>query len=137
MDYRFKIRFGDTDAAGIVFYPNYYRWMDEATHEFFNHLGFPTDQLMKDKLATPLLEAHCVFKSPGFFNREIVLTTKVETIREKVFKLVHVFRDGETVLAEGYEVRAWVSLENGRPKSQPIPEEVREKMQKHLLGVEE
>ena len=31
MDYRFKIRFGDTDAAGIVFYPNYYRWMDEAT----------------------------------------------------------------------------------------------------------
>lgn len=134
MEYRFKIRFGDTDAAGIVFYPNYYRWMDEATHEFFNNIGFPTDQLMSKKIATPLLEAHCVFKSPGLFNREIVITTKVEMIREKVFKLVHQFKDGDTVLAEGYEVRAWVSLESGKPKSQPIPKDVEEKMKQYLIG---
>ena len=34
VDYSFKVRWGDTDAAGIVFYPNFYKWMDEATHEF-------------------------------------------------------------------------------------------------------
>lgn len=134
MDYRFKIRFGDTDAAGIVFYPNYYRWMDEATHEFFSHIGYPTDELMSKNIATPLLEANCVFKSPGLFNREVVLTTKVEMIREKVFKLVHQFKDGNTILAEGYEVRAWVSLESNGIKSQPIPEEVKEKMKQHLIG---
>ncbi|MFD0944546.1 acyl-CoA thioesterase [Savagea faecisuis] len=134
MEYRFKIRFGDTDAAGIVYYPNFYRWMDEATHEFFQSLGYPTDQLMSKKLATPLVEANCVFKSPGLFNREIVLTTKVEMIREKVFKLIHHFKDGETVLAEGYEVRAWVSLESGKPKAQPIPEDVKKKMEQYLIG---
>lgn len=134
MEYRFKIRFGDTDAAGIVFYPNYYRWMDEAAHEFFSNLGYPTDQLMAEKLATPLLEAHCVFKSPGFFNREVVLTTKVEYVREKVFKLVHIFTDDGTVLAEGYEVRAWVSFESGRPKMEPIPEDIKQKIQQYLLG---
>lgn len=29
MEYRVKVHWGDTDAAGIVFYPNYYKWMDE------------------------------------------------------------------------------------------------------------
>lgn len=33
--YTFKVRWGDTDPAKIVFFPNFYRWMDEATHEFF------------------------------------------------------------------------------------------------------
>ena len=27
-DYRFKVRWGDTDPATIVFFPNFYRWMD-------------------------------------------------------------------------------------------------------------
>lgn len=134
MEYRFKIRFGDTDAAGIVFYPNYYRWMDEATHEFFGSLGFPTDELMAQKFATPLLEANCVFKSPGYFNREIVVTTKVEFLREKVFKLVHEFKDSDTVIAQGYEVRAWVSLEGGKPKAQPIREDIKEQLSNHLIG---
>jgi acyl-CoA thioesterase FadM len=26
------VEWGDTDAAGIVFYPNYYRWFDRAAH---------------------------------------------------------------------------------------------------------
>lgn len=130
MEYRFKFQFGDTDAAGIVYYPNYYRYMDQATHHFFEQLGFPTNQLMEQKRALPLLEAHCSFSSPGYFNREIVIQTKVEFIREKVFKLTHSFQDGEKVIATGYEVRAWVSLENEKPKAEPIPEELIKKLKK-------
>jgi acyl-CoA thioester hydrolase len=30
--YIFKVEWGDTDAAGIVYSPNDYKWMDQATH---------------------------------------------------------------------------------------------------------
>lgn len=48
-EYRFKVKWGDTDAAGIVFYPNYYKWMDEATHEMFDQLGHPSHKLFTDE----------------------------------------------------------------------------------------
>ena len=30
--YPIEVKFGDCDPAGIVFYPNFYRWFDEAVH---------------------------------------------------------------------------------------------------------
>jgi len=134
MEYQFKVQFGDTDAAGIVYYPNYYRYMDNATHAFFEQIGFPTQELLEKRYSIPLLEAHCNFFAPGYFHRIITVTTKVEELREKVFKLAHQFKDGETVIAQGYEVRAWVSLKGEKPKAQPIPEELKHKLQQYQIG---
>lgn len=131
MDYKVKVKWGDTDAAGIVFYPNFYKWMDEATHEFFNAIGFPTAKLFATNVALPLVETHCEFKRPLKFNMEVTVQTSVEFIKGKVFKLKHDFiRDGHCV-ANGYEVRAWASIEDGRAKAVPIPEQVVEKLQEH------
>ena len=35
----FRIEFGDCDPAQIVFYPNYFKWMDIAALHFFNACG--------------------------------------------------------------------------------------------------
>lgn len=133
MNYTFKIQFGDTDAAGIVYYPNFYRYMDNATHHFFEQLGFPTSEMMKKGQAIPLVEAHCQFLSPGFFNHEISIITKVEYVKDKVFKLLHIMKDGEHVIAKGYEVRVWVSLEGEKPKAQSIPDNLRNQLQKYQI----
>jgi acyl-CoA thioesterase FadM len=52
---RFQVQWGDTDAAGIVFYRNFYKWMDEATHHFFAELGYPTAALFEQKIGLPIL----------------------------------------------------------------------------------
>ena len=39
--YRVKIEFGDCDPAGIVFYPNFQRWIDAASLAFFMQCGVP------------------------------------------------------------------------------------------------
>ena len=41
---RFTVEFGDCDPAGIVFYPNYLRWMDAASLHFFRAMGVPSWQ---------------------------------------------------------------------------------------------
>lgn len=125
--YKFKVTFGDTDAAGIVFYPNFYKWMDQATHDFFGNAIMPFSRLMEEKeVTTPLLEAFCQFKSPLRFEDHVDVHSEVTEINNKVFKIEHTFKkDGEAV-ASGYEVRAWVSTANGNFKAVPIPDNVRE-----------
>ena len=85
MEYKVKVHWGDTDAAGIVFYPNFHKWMDEATHEFFSSIGHPTDTLFKENIALPFLETHCDFKQPVVYNVELIIQSEVVlTKRESV-----------------------------------------------------
>ncbi len=128
VEYPFRVRWGDTDAAGIVFYPNFYKWMDEATHEYFSAIGLPTSTLYSEQqIATPLLEANCQFKSPLLFEDDVIVRSSVVELHQKVFKISHRFFKNEKMVAEGYEVRAWTSFKE-KAKAYPIPDEVREKM---------
>ncbi len=127
VEYPFRVRWGDTDAAGIVFYPNFYKWMDEATHEYFSAIGLPTSTLYSEQqIATPLLEANCQFKSPLLFEDDVIVRSSVVELHQKVFKISHRFFKNEKMVAEGYEVRAWTSFKE-KAKAYPIPDEVREK----------
>jgi 4-hydroxybenzoyl-CoA thioesterase len=128
VEYPFRVRWGDTDAAGIVFYPNFYKWMDEATHEFFAAIGLPTSILyVEQQIATPLLEANCQFKRPLLFEDDVIVRSTVVELHQKVFKISHRFFKDEQIVAEGYEIRAWTSFKE-KPKAHSIPNEVREKM---------
>ena len=58
------IHFGDCDPAGIVFYPNFLRWMDAASLHFFAECGIPPwRELEKSRgiVGTPLLEVNVKF----------------------------------------------------------------------------
>lgn len=125
---RFKVRFGETDAAGIVYYPNYYKWMDQATHDLMFAAGFSTRRLMEEELGVPLIEAQCRFQGPLRFEDEVKLVSAVTEVRNKVFRLSHQFYHGDRLVAEGYEVRAWVSFRGGTLKAQALPEALRDQL---------
>ena len=58
------MQFGDCDPAGIVFFPNFSRWMDAASLSFFMQCGVPPwRELVKTRgiVGTPLLEINTKF----------------------------------------------------------------------------
>ena len=40
------VEFGNTDAAGIVFYPNYFMWFDKGTHWLFKSMQLAPKELL-------------------------------------------------------------------------------------------
>lgn len=122
--HRIFVEWGDTDAAGIVFFPNFYKWMDESTHAFFRELGLSTNELMNEmNISIPILEAHCEFKLALRSEDEIIVETTLEILKPKVIKIHHQFiRDGQ-VVASGYTVRCW-TLFSDEPKSVPMPKQI-------------
>jgi len=129
MEHKVKVYWGDTDAAGIVYYPNFYKWMDEATHEFFTAIGHPTDILFQENIAIPLVETHCNFHQPVLYNVELTVQSEIAFIKEKAFKITHQFYYDDQLVAEGYEVRVWTSTADGLIKGVKIPEQVKSKLQ--------
>lgn len=120
------VQFGETDRAGIVYYPNYYKWFDMATHAFFKSIHMPTKELeATDQMIIPLLEAHCNFERPLTDDDELLIVTTVAEVNNKTFKLTHeIFCNGIRT-SHGYELRGWVKKEGERISAVPIPDSIR------------
>jgi 4-hydroxybenzoyl-CoA thioesterase len=127
------VQFGDCDPAGIVFFPNFSRWMDAASLSFFVQCGVPPwNVLVKTRgiVGTPLLEIHTKFIQSATYGERLTVTTQVEDWRPKVFVQLHrVTRaradGGEDLICEGRETRVFVMRdETGRLRSIPVPEDI-------------
>ena len=128
--YTVHVQFGDCDPAGIVFFPNFSRWMDEASLAFFMAMGVPPwRELVKTRgiIGTPLLEIHTKFMRPATYGESIQIHTTVESWAAKTFMHRHQVRRGEDLLCEGTEVRAFCIRDPANPeriKAIPIPEDI-------------
>lgn len=136
--YQFQVEWGDTDAAGIVYSPNFYKWMDEATHHFFAYLGFPLSKLISvDKIGIPALESNLQFKKALRFEETFEITSALLLIKDKVFTIEHTFiKDGEEI-AKGRETRALASIAEDRLKAISIPEDIRQALNDYMSVVSE
>jgi len=129
----FLINFGDCDPAGIVFYPNFSRWMDASSLNFFVACGIPIwSELVKTTgiLGTPLLEINVKYANAAKYGDTIRVTTSVDEWREKVFVQRHVITRGDTLICEGREVRAFITRHPDDPariKAIPVPADIRAK----------
>lgn len=129
--YPVQVQFGDCDPAGIVFFPNFSRWMDAASLHFFMTCGIPPwRELVKTRgiVGTPLLEIHTRFFKPATYGETIEIHTHIAEWRDKVFLQKHVVRRGDDVLCEGLETRAFVVRPPGEPdriKAIPVPDDIK------------
>ncbi len=128
--HRVDVQFGDCDPAGIVFFPNYSRWMDAASLAFFRDCGVPPwRELLATRgiVGTPLLEIHTRFHRSATYGERLDISTWVEEWRAKVFVQQHRVMRGDELVCEGREVRAFVTREDGtgRLRAIPVPEDLR------------
>lgn len=129
--YSVQVQFGDCDPAGIVFFPNFSRWMDAASLAFFMQCGVPPWRELattRGIVGTPLLEIHTRFLKPATYGETIVVHTHVEEWRAKVFVQHHRVTRGDDLLCEGRETRAFVvrdPADPGRLRAIPVPEDIR------------
>ena len=130
------VSFGDCDPAGIVFFPNFSRWMDTASLSFFTQCGVPPwRELERTRgiVGTPLLEINTRFLQSATYGETLEIATHVEEWRRKVVVQVHRITrarpdGGADLICEGREVRAFVKRDahdRDRLRAIPVPDDIR------------
>jgi 4-hydroxybenzoyl-CoA thioesterase len=125
------IAFGDCDPAGIVFFPNFSKWMDASSLNYFVKCGVPVwRELVKTTgiIGTPILELSIQFKQAATYGEPIQVHTSIQQWREKVFIQKHRVMRADTLLCEGLETRAFCIKHPDNPdriKAIPIPADIK------------
>lgn len=124
-----RVEFGDCDPAGIVWFPNFFRWLDAASRQFFAECGVPpwhqTEKAM-GVIGTPLVDTQARFIKTASYGDVLQISTRVLEWRTKSFVQRHsISRDGETIV-ECDEVRVFAGRrEDGSIFAMAVPEAIR------------
>ena len=110
---RKKVHWSDTDAAGVVWFPNFLGWFEDAEEELFASLGRSRQSLLDShQFGMPRVEVHLKFRAPARAGQ--VVRVGISTTIENPRRLHHAFeiRDDQTsnLLAEGFVRVACVDL---------------------------
>lgn len=128
--YTVRVEWGDCDPARIVYYPNFFRWFDQAARNLFEVHGLGWAELF-DRYGTrgmPLVDARAQFRQPARFGDTLEVETVLRRWGTRSFELGHTIRVFGAVAVEGQETRIWGISDPADPeglKAGTIPDAVK------------
>lgn len=136
---RTRVRFGETDAAGIVFYPTFFAWFDVGTSALFRAAtdGSLLGAHNRPRWPIPIVESGARFIAPLAYDDPIEIRSTIAELGTSSFRVEHeVVRDG-AVVATGFEVRVHVAFDAGGIAKAPIPAELRRALAEEISTFDE
>lgn len=121
--HRLRVRYVECDMQGIVFNAHYYTWMDVAHTELIRELLGPLDVLHRLGVDIVIAESSARYFASARYDQEIDIEVRLDSLTTTSMTVVHTFRHGETVLAEGRVRHVCVDLKSWTKR--PWPDEVR------------
>ncbi|MEW6658578.1 MAG: thioesterase family protein [Thermodesulfobacteriota bacterium] len=127
-----RVRFGDTDPYGIVYFVSYFRYCHRAIEEFLRACGLKPEETFKnvqEGFGLPIVEAWGRFRRPSRYGDLLRIETSIQEIRSKaiIFRFEFYPEKGAELMAEGTANllaidRTW--------KVRDLPERIRESLKR-------
>ena len=119
-----RVYYEDTDAQGLVYFANYFKFMERARTEWLRSLGVEQDVLMNDLWRYfVVIDTNAQFLKPAKFNDELIATARLADHTRATFLIEqNIYRDsleGE-LLCKGMTKAAYVNADT--QKAVRIPE---------------
>ena len=113
-----RVYYEDTDLQGVVYYANYFRYMERARTEWLRSLGVEQDRMLEeDRRYFVVVDTYAKFLKPARFNEMLVATARLTAMTRASFKIEqNIYRgsvDGDR-LCEGYITAAYVDADTQR-----------------------
>ncbi len=119
-NHKVKIYYEDTDAAGVVYYANYLKYMERARTELLFERGVDVAEYHKKGYLFAVADIDVHYKKPAVLGDIIDVTTEVKNVTHVTVTLIHrIFRDSQLLV----EADIRLACINSYGKPQRLPEE--------------
>lgn len=87
-DYPFKIYYEDTDLAGIVYYANYFKFIERARTEMLNGANVNQNEMLKYGYYFVVKNLKADYLKPAYFEDSLNVVTEIEKINNASINLI-------------------------------------------------
>lgn len=122
-EWSIRVYYEDTDAQGVVYYANYFRYMERARTEWLRSLGVDQSHLLnEERRMFVVTETQAAFVAPARFNDEVVVTARLANLTRATFDIEQNIYlnslDGTLILRGGVKA-AYLNADTMRPMRVP------------------
>ena len=128
----YRVLYGDTDAAGVVYYANYLRFFEKGRTEYMREMVLTYRDIESQGLILPVIESYSRYKAPAAYDDLLIIETSLVELKNVSCRFNYrIYRNdndnSKTLLAKGYTVHASV---NRNGKLTRFPNDLIEKLKK-------
>ena len=118
-----RVYYEDTDAQGVVYYANYFRFMERARTEWLRSLGVDMVALMEhERRIFVVAEVQARFVAPARLSDTLIVTARLSKLTRVSFDIEqNIYRgniDGELLISCNVKA-AYLDADTMRPKRIP------------------
>ena len=118
-----RVYYEDTDAQGVVYYANYFRFMERARTEWLRALGADQEKMLnEERRMFVVTKTELEFLVPARFNDQLVVTARLSHLSRATFGIEqNIYRDGldGTLCCRGGIQAALLNADTLRPLRVP------------------
>ena len=131
------MRFGETDAAGVMHFHQLLRWCHEAYEESLERYGLPAAEIFPTPgqipaIALPLVHCSADFLSPLACGEPLAIQLEPQRLDHGSFQVSYDFRNGERAAAKA--ITRHLAIETTSRRRCPLPPGVQRWLEASSLG---
>jgi len=115
-----RVRYGETDQMGYVYYGNYAEYYEVARVEMLRSLGMDYASMESNGVMLPVLELNCKYIKPALYDQEITIKTTIQDLPGvRIHFKYELFNDAQELINVGNTTLVFVDMVKNRPCSPP------------------
>jgi len=119
---KFRVVYADTDAAGVVYYGAYLRWLESGREELLRQNGVSYKEYADKGTHAPVVKLDIEYKASAGYDDILSVETSIEKIGNSSLVFHYLVKKGDALLIEARTVNVFIDKDK---KPIPVPEEVR------------
>lgn len=110
-----RVRYGDTDQMGYVYYGKYAEYFEVGRTELIRSLGLPYKKMEEEGVMLPVSELNIRYYKAAKYDDLLTIRTRVsEFPTVKLLTEYEIFNEKKELLTKGTVLLVFVSIETGR-----------------------
>ncbi len=113
---KIRVRYGETDQMGYVYYGNYAEFYEVARVEMLRSLGLSYKWMEETGIMMPVLELKCKYIKPAYYDDLITIKVRIhEKPATRIKFNYELFNEANELINLGETTLVFVNIESKRP----------------------
>ncbi|MXV38368.1 YbgC/FadM family acyl-CoA thioesterase [Flavobacteriaceae bacterium Ap0902] len=116
-----RVRYGETDQMGYVYYGNYAQYFEVARTELLRSIGLTYKELESQGVMLPVLKLESNYIAPARYDDELKINTKIVEIPTgaRIQFDYEIYNQDDQLIHKGMTVLVFVDIQKNRPCAAP------------------
>lgn len=131
-----RVIYGDTDAMGMAYYGQYFRWFETGRNEWLRETGVTYKEIEAMGVYAPVTQAYCHYLNPTHYDDVVIVETTIEYLKRASIKFIYriLRKDDKLELVKGYTIHAFTDKKG---KILRTPEILKEKVESQRIDIKQ